>query len=255
MTAVEAEQVDVEQPDAMRFLAGREWEPAEVASALGLSVGQVRRVLAPRVDAKPKGSRPVGRPRALTIEQVAQAARLRAEGMSYPAIGQALGVNRETVRLALQRAARPADAADPAPDAPAAAHNGSAPATAPPLTWPPPLTEPCQWVARPLRGGGSVRLRPVPLAGRVIEIDADGQLFCDDCLSMFSIEQVLRLTTREHRVGLARHPGALVQPLTDRDHGAPWVERWPIYPGGMVIHSRWINLWKHQANSRRNHSE
>ncbi len=146
---------------------------------------------------------------------------LRAEGMSYPAIGQALGVNRETVRLALHRAARPASAADPAPDVPAAAHNGSA-ASSP--TWPPPVDGPCQWVTRPLRGGGRVRLRPVCLAGRIVEIDADGRLFCDDCLSIFSIEQALRLNPREHRIGLARRPGALVQPLTDRDHGRPWFE-------------------------------
>jgi hypothetical protein len=48
---------------------------------------------------------------------------------------------------------------------------------------------------------------------------------------LFSIEQALQTLPTEHRVGLARHPGALVQSLTDRDHGAPWVERWPIYRG------------------------
>ena len=48
--------------------------------------------------------------------------------------------------------------------------------------------------------------------------------------------------------------GALVVPLTDRDHGAPWVERWPIYRGGVVIHNRWINLCRRLASSRRNHS-
>ncbi len=79
-------------------------------------------------------------------------------------------------------------------------------------------------MTRPLRGGGSVRLRPVHVAGRIIEIDADGQLFCDCWLSMFSIEQVLHTDARQHRIGLARHPGALVQPLTDRDHGRPWIE-------------------------------
>ncbi len=71
---------------------------------------------------------------------------------------------------------------------------------------------------------------------------------------MFSIEQALRLNPCEHRIGLARHAGALVVPLTDRDHGAPWVERWPIYRGGVVIHNRWINLCRRLANSRRNHS-
>jgi len=105
MTAVEIEaDVEQQQADACRYLAGRDFTPAEVASALGLPVAAVRRVLAPRVDAKPKGSRPVGRPRLLNAERVAEARRLRAEGMSYPAIGRVLGVNRETVRLALQHA-------------------------------------------------------------------------------------------------------------------------------------------------------
>jgi hypothetical protein len=224
MTAAEVEpEVGQQQVDAVRYLAGREFTPAEVASALGLSVGVVRWVLAPRVVAKPKGSRRIGRPRALSVEQVAEAVRLRSEGMSYPAVGRVLGVNRETVRLAVQRVAQPAIEADAVPDVPATP-SGSAPA------WPPPITEPVQWVTRPLRGGGRVRLRPVRLAGRVIEVDSAGALYCDCCRSVFAIEVALRTLPTEHRVGLARHPGALVRPLADADHGTSWVESpWSAY--------------------------
>ena len=75
-----------------------------------------------------------------------------------------------------------------------------------------------------------MRLRPVRLAGRIVEVDADGQLFCDCCLSMFSIEAALRTLPTEHRVGLARNPGALVRPLEDREHDTSWVESpWSAY--------------------------
>ena len=57
VTAVEVEVEQQQQVDAIRYLSGREWGPVEIASALGLSVGQVRRVLAPKLVAKPKGSR------------------------------------------------------------------------------------------------------------------------------------------------------------------------------------------------------
>jgi hypothetical protein len=229
MTSVEVEpEVGQQQVDAVRYLAGREFTPVEVASALGLSVGVVRRVLAPKPVAKPKGSsRRIGRPRALTGEQIVEAGRLRAEGMSYPAIGRVLGVSKETVRAAVLRVAEPAIEADAVPDVPASVVDGSSPVTAPSLGWPPPVEDAVVWLAVPLGFGADARpvqVRRVQLAGHMRYVTEDGALWCDDCHALFGLEQVLGMRHSEHRVALPSRGLALVRPMGDGEHDAVWVE-------------------------------
>lgn len=47
------------------------------------------------------GKRPVGRPRKVTAERIEEAHRLRAEGLSWEAVGQRLGLKAETCRRAV----------------------------------------------------------------------------------------------------------------------------------------------------------
>lgn len=106
MTTVE---LTASQADAVAWLAEQDFSPSEIAGTLSLPVDLVRQALrsgqleSALAEARANGARPTGRPRLLSPDQIEEAAGMRAEGKSLRSIGQALGVSRDTVRVALRR--------------------------------------------------------------------------------------------------------------------------------------------------------
>jgi hypothetical protein len=154
----------------------------------------------------------------LNGEQVAEAVRLREQGESLSDIAGMLGVHRQTLRTALRR-----EPETPVDRSGMSEHSGSSetqPAaqtrsTARP-SWPPPPDSTTRWLRVPLglgRGAGTVRVRRVRLGDRQLYVTVDGDVWCDDCCSTFSVDDCRRMERGSHRVSLDRTSVGVVRPI------------------------------------------
>jgi hypothetical protein len=178
-----------------------------------------------------------GRPRSLTGAQVVEALRLRGEGESFRDIAARLGVGRESVRRAIQRAQgvpkldsvplAPPEAVTvvSAPPAVAATAVVTAPSSREP-TWPPPADSSTAWTTVPLGLSRvcTTQVRRVQLGERWFYVDGQSRLWCDDCYQVFTVAEAMAIPGRAHRISLDRRSLALVRPMGDGEHDAVWVE-------------------------------
>jgi len=208
-----------------------------------------------------------GRPRVLDGELIAEAIRLRGHGMMWVDIANRLGVHRETLREAMQRAAltppppgapsievpegdsepvaapqrpgavppEPAPAAtkpwsatdealkqiasevDPTPDAEVAVVEDHLDAVGLP-DWPPPPDAATRWIRVPTSlepGSPTTRVRQVRFGQRSLYVTTDSRIWCDCCMSTFTLAECLRMERGKHRVSLDRTPLGWPRPTQD----------------------------------------
>jgi hypothetical protein len=161
----------------------------------------------------------LGRPPRLNGEQIAEAVRLRAEGESFADIARMLGVHRQTLRTALRRGSESDAAVEAVPDVPDGGSEPAAVRTAAAVgvpDWPPPPDESTSWIRVPLglgRDASTVRVRRVRLGDRQLYVTVGGDVWCDDCCQVFSVDDCRRMERGSHRVSLDRTPFGVVRPI------------------------------------------
>jgi hypothetical protein len=127
----------------------------------------------------------------LTVSQVFEIRELHRAGIWSGRISELLDVDEMLVRRALDAEAGPGDgdemATEPVVEAP---REEPVPRPNPPAAWAPPANSSTRWQERRLITGETVRLREVPLWGRLVLIDADWLVFCPCCWSMRTTDEL-----------------------------------------------------------------
>lgn len=166
----------------------------------------------------------VGRPRALDGDALAKAVELRGRGRSYREIARELGVNRMTVSRSLRRLDAEQVLSEAAPEAEVVVEvqvvestepAESTAASAPTRVWPPPVDDATVWRTVPLRDGWAL-VRRVRLWGKLVDVDAQGRVWCQGCLEMLTTAQLLEPSSghRASPEAVVRRRGQVVE-ITD----------------------------------------
>lgn len=167
----------------------------------------------------------MGRPPSLSVEQQDRVRELAAEGVSLRAIAEQVGSSKDAVRRVLLRDREMAGAATSLgagraskAGSDAGGARGVSGAVGAAEAFPNRVT---RLVADDRRPGVTYlethRTRPVRVAGRVVEVDEEGRVYCDGCLAWLPLREAV---AAGHRAvpGIVR-PGVLAS-LSDADHAA-----------------------------------